>query len=69
MEGGRLLVVEYKGKNRTPQESRDSQEKELIGQQWAKASEGKAVFVMVTMERGDPKEIRAKIMNTLEKTI
>jgi len=69
MEDGRLLVVEYKGKNRTPQESRDSQEKELIGKQWAKASEGKAVFVMVTMERGDPKEIRAKIMNTLEKTI
>lgn len=65
MEDGRLLVVEYKGKDRTPEESRDSREKELIGQQWAKASCGKGVFIMATMERGDPKEVKSQIMNVL----
>lgn len=67
MEDGRLLVVEYKGKQLSPEESRDSREKKLIGQQWAKASGGKAVFVMATMERGDPKEVRAAILDTLKK--
>lgn len=62
----RLLIVEYKGKDRTPEESRDSREKELIGQQWAKASKNKGVFVMVTMERGDPKEIRNQITFALK---
>jgi type III restriction enzyme len=66
MEDGRLLVVEYKGKDRSPEESRDSREKELIGQQWAKASGGKAVFVMATMERGDPKEVRTQISAALK---
>ncbi|WP_066708966.1 DEAD/DEAH box helicase [Celeribacter ethanolicus] len=65
MEDGRLLVVEYKGKQLSPEESRDSREKELIGQQWAKASAGKAVFVMATMERGDPKEVRVQVMAAL----
>lgn len=58
--------MEYKGKDRTPEESRDSREKELIGQQWAKASKNKGVFVMVTMERGDPKEIRNQITFALK---
>ncbi len=65
MEDERLLVVEYKGKQLSPEESRDSREKELIGQQWAKASQGKAVFVMATMERGDPKEVRTQVMDVL----
>lgn len=65
MEDGRLLVVEYKGKQLSPDESRDSREKELIGEQWAKASQGKAVFVMATMERGDPKEVRAQVVAAL----
>ncbi len=66
MEDERLLVVEYKGKDRTPEESRDSREKELIGQQWAKASGGKAVFVMATMERGDPKEVFGRVLDGLK---
>jgi type III restriction enzyme len=65
MEDGRLLVVEYKGKQLSSEESRDSREKELIGQQWAKASKGKAVFVMATMERGDPKEVRQQVIAAL----
>jgi type III restriction enzyme len=66
MEDERLLVVEYKGKDRTSEESRDSREKELIGQQWAMASGGKAVFVMATMERGDPKEVRMQVLAELK---
>ncbi|RWU09214.1 restriction endonuclease subunit R [Pseudidiomarina gelatinasegens] len=65
MDDGRLLVVEYKGKDRSADESRDSREKNLIGQQWAKASNGRAVFVMATMEKGDPKEVRAQVLAAL----
>ena len=65
MEDGRLLVVEYKGADRTPEESRDSREKELIGQQWAKVSNGKAIFVMATMEKGNPLEIRTQLLAAL----
>ena len=68
MEDGRLLVVEYKGKDRTPEESRDSREKELIGKQWSKASGGKAVFVMATMERGDPQEVRKQVLSRLKES-
>ncbi|WP_252107959.1 MULTISPECIES: DEAD/DEAH box helicase family protein [unclassified Halomonas] len=67
LDDGRLLVVEYKGKDRTPEESRDSREKNLIGQQWAKASNGQAVFVMATIEKGDPKEVRVAIDEVLGK--
>jgi type III restriction enzyme len=67
MEDGRLLVVEYKGADRTPEESRDSREKELIGQQWAKVSNGKAVFVMATMGKGNAPDIRAQVVAALTK--
>lgn len=65
MQDGRLLVVEYKGSDRTPEESRDSREKDTIGKQWAKSSDGKAVFVMATMEKADPTEIRSQITGAL----
>ena len=65
MEDDRLLVVEYKGKNWAPENSGDAREKQLIGQQWAKASGGKAVFVMATMERGNPQEIHNSIREAL----
>ena len=65
MEDERILVVEYKGRDRTPEESRDSREKDRIGRLWANASGGKAVFVTVTMQRGDPDEIRTTILDAL----
>jgi len=65
MDDGRLLVVEYKGKDRSPEQSKDSHEKNLIGKQWAAVSAGRAVFVMATIERGDPNEIRNQISNAL----
>lgn len=67
MEEGRLLVVEYKGKDRSPEEGRDSYEKDQIGQTWVKASEGKTVFVMAKMERGDPREARVAIVAALRR--
>ncbi|TCK99477.1 type III restriction enzyme [Shimia isoporae] len=66
MDDGRLLVVEYKGQDRTPEESRDSREKDQIGQEWAKASEGKAVFVMATIENKDAGGMRLSILNALK---
>ena len=65
MEDGRVLVVEYKGSDRSPDESRDSREKERIGRLWAMASGGRAVFVMATMKRGDPNEIRTVLIDAL----
>lgn len=66
MNDGRLLVVEYKGKDRTPEESRDSREKEQIGQQWAKASGGKAVFVMATIEKKNASGMRQVILDAIK---
>lgn len=65
MEDERLLVVEYKGKDRTPEESRDSRRKEVIGQAWAEVLDGKAVFVMATMERGNMSEVQTAILEAL----
>lgn len=65
LDDGRLLVVEYKSKNRAPEENRDSREKNLIGQRWAKASDGKAIFLMATIEKGDPKKMRVAIVEAL----
>ena len=67
MEDGRLLVVEYKGQDRAPDNSSDAREKQLIGEVWAKTSGGKAVFVMATMERKDPNEICHTIRKALQK--
>ena len=66
MEDGRLLVVEYKGGDRSPDESRDSREKDRIGRLWARSSGGKAVFVTATMTRDDPLEVRTAIRDALD---
>lgn len=50
-----------------PDNSSDAKEKQLIGEAWATVSDGKAVFVMVTMERKDPDEVRHSIRKVLER--
>ena len=65
MDDGRLLVVEYKGGDRTAEESRDTREKELIGKKWAQAAGGKAVFVIATIEKRDPLSVSHQIMAAL----
>jgi type III restriction enzyme len=47
---GRLFVVEYKGEAYATND--DSREKRAVGHAWAKASQGKAVFVMAELEVG-----------------
>jgi len=59
---GRILVVEYKGQQHAgEQETKDTREKALIDEQWAKNANGQDVFVMATMERKDTNEIRQAI--------
>jgi type III restriction enzyme len=60
---GRLLVVEYKGKDYATND--DSKEKKLLGEVWASKSNGKALFLMAVKkdERGlgVHDQIKAKI--------
>ena len=64
-DDGRLLVVEYKGGDRTAEESHDTREKELIGNKWAQASGNKAVFMIATIHKRDPLSVRHQIMAAL----
>lgn len=66
MEDGRILVVEYKGRDRSPEESRDSREKDLVGRLWASSSGGRDVFVTATMKNADPGEITKAIRAALD---
>ena len=65
LEDGRILVVEYKGRDRSPEESRDSREKDLVGRLWAGSFGGRAVFVTATMKAGDPSEITKAVRAAL----
>lgn len=51
LEGGRILVVEYKGKHLMT--SDDTKEKTTIGDLWASRSNGHCLFVMATENRLD----------------
>ena len=66
MEDGRILVVEYKGRDRSPEESRDSREKDMVGRLWARSSRGRAVFVTATMKKADLGEITTAIRAALD---
>ena len=46
LEDGRILVVEYKGKDRVTND--DSKEKKLVGDLWADRSGGQCLFLMIT---------------------
>jgi type III restriction enzyme len=50
LNDGRLFVVEYKGEAYATND--DSREKRAVGHAWAKASQGKAAFVMAELEVG-----------------
>lgn len=55
---GRILAVEYKGEHLIGE---DSREKDLIGQLWAKASNGQCLFYMATKKDGQNRDVRAQI--------
>ena len=67
LDDERQLIVEYKGKDRTADESRDTREKLQIGEQWERVSAGKAVFAIVTIEKGDPGEIRRALLDAIQR--
>jgi type III restriction enzyme len=50
LNDGRLLVVEYKGDDRSTND--DSKEKANIGEIWARLSKGKALFLLATIKKG-----------------
>ncbi len=64
MKDGRLLVIEYKGGDRVSND--DSKNKALMGQLWAKASKGKGVYLMATLEAGR-ESLDEQINQALEK--
>lgn len=49
LSDGRFLDAEYKGANIAPEESRDSAEKQTIGQLWEARSAGRCLFRMLTL--------------------
>jgi type III restriction enzyme len=66
LKDGRILVVEYKGQQHAgEQETKDTRQKSLIGEQWAENSNGQGVFVLATMERKDLSEIRQAIATAI----
>ncbi|MFY2824289.1 hypothetical protein [Ruegeria sp. MALMAid1280] len=65
---GRTLVVEYKGKHLAGEQiTQDTREKQAIGDVWASKSAGQGVFVLATMEDGNPLEVRNAILRALKK--
>lgn len=66
LKDGRVLVVEYKGQQHADeQETRDTREKKIIGDQWQKVSGGRGVFVLATMKNKDAGEVRKQIKEAL----
>jgi type III restriction enzyme len=62
LNDSRILVVEYKGEDRVSND--DTKEKANIGEIWAKLSNGKALFLLATIEKGGKpleRQIKEKI--------
>ena len=66
----RTLVVEYKGKQHAGEQiTKDTREKQLVGEQWAKNSGGRGVFVIATMTNKDPLEVRKVILDAISASL
>ena len=66
LKDGRILVVEYKGQQHADeQETADTREKRIIGEHWQAASDGRGVFVLATMKKGDAGQIREQLRKAL----
>ena len=61
---GRLLVVEYKGKDYATND--DSKEKKLLGEVWAKGSNGRALFLMAVKKDERGSNVHEQIRGTIE---
>jgi len=64
LEDGRMLVVEYKGEAYVSND--DSAEKRIVGDLWAKLSNGKCLFIMaVEQEPNTGRDVRQQILNLI----
>jgi type III restriction enzyme len=61
---GRLLVVEYKGKDYASND--DSKEKKILGEVWAKGSGGRALFLMALKKDERGRNVHEQIRGTIE---
>ena len=62
LKDGRVLVVEYKGQQHAEeQETKDTRENRIIGEQWQMVSDGKGTFVLATMKKGDVSALKQQI--------
>ncbi len=61
---GRLLVVEYKGKDYSSND--DSKEKRMLGEVWAKSSNGRALFLMAVKKDERGRNVHDQIKGTIE---
>jgi type III restriction enzyme len=64
LRDGRIFVIEYKGGDRVTNE--DSRQKEQIGRLWAKASDGKALYLMVTKTDDHGRDIRGQLLAAMD---
>lgn len=63
---GRVLVVEYKGQQHADeQETADTRAKRIIGEQWQRVSDGKGVFVLATMKKGDTGQLLQQVRSAI----
>ena len=61
---GRLLVVEYKGKQLATND--DSREKNIVGELWAKKSNGQCLFLMVELKNTKGQNVAHQIDAVIE---
>ncbi|MGE6568162.1 DEAD/DEAH box helicase [Shewanella vesiculosa] len=63
LKDGRLLIIEYKGEAYKTND--DSAEKRLIGNLWAKSSQGNCLFLMAVKKDEYGQGVRQQIMNVI----
>jgi type III restriction enzyme len=64
---GRLLVVEYKGKQLATND--DSREKNIVGELWAKKSNGQCLFLMAELKNSQGKNVVHQIDTVIENMV
>lgn len=60
LKDGRLLVVEYKGGDRFSNEQ--EKEKRLVGELWARRSNGKGLYLMAQKTDADGNNVRGQLL-------
>jgi type III restriction enzyme len=63
LKDGRILIVEYKGEAYKTND--DSAEKRLVGDLWAKHSQGNCLFIMTVKKDEKGQDVRQQILNVI----